>query len=83
MVGSRTGLNLFDPSSAEVRAALDAAAKLPTSLGPALDALDAAATLRDGLGDDFVDAYLKLRRQHWAQYCGTVTDWERAQYLDV
>ena len=35
------------------------------------------------LGDAFVDSYVKLRRAHWAEYAGTVTPWERAQYLDV
>ena len=38
---------------------------------------------RDGLGDDFVASYLKLRRQHWDEYTAQLTPWELATYLDA
>ena len=43
----------------------------------------AASAAQAGLGDDFVASYLKLRRQHWAEYTAQLTPWELATYLDA
>mmetsp|Transcript_27202 Transcript_27202/g.81573 ORF Transcript_27202/g.81573 Transcript_27202/m.81573 type:complete len:465 (+) Transcript_27202:197-1591(+) len=75
--------NLFDASDPAVHALVEAAPQLPSDLGEALAALDGSPALREHLGGGFVDAYLKLKRAHWAEYQGTVTAWERDQYLDV
>ncbi|EOD28928.1 putative glutamine synthetase [Emiliania huxleyi CCMP1516] len=56
---------------------------LPSNLAGALEALDASSPLRSGLGDAFVDSYLKLRRAHWAEYMAQLTPWELETYLDA
>ena len=63
-------------------AAVAAATPLPSELRDALDALDGDAALRAGLGDAFVDSYLKLRRAHWADYAATLSPFEFDHYLD-
>jgi glutamine synthetase len=65
---------------------------LPTSLGQALDALDASALYREQLGDVFVDYYLKLKRSELGRYRAWVeenhaseaepTQWEQDEYFD-
>ncbi len=89
---------MYDRSDPEVAAAAAAAAafsagrndflnrrragQLPSTLFEALDNLDDSAALRGGLGDGFVDAYLKLRRQHWEEYTAQLSQWEVETYLD-
>jgi len=66
---------------------------LPTSLEAALDALEASATLREVIGERFVDYYLSLKRTELARYraflaetgaeaAGGVTQWEMNEYYD-
>ena len=38
--------------------------------------------MRMGLGDEFVDSYLKLRRAHYLDYASQLTAWEMQAYLD-
>ena len=35
-----------------------------------------------GLGDKFVDSYLKLRRAHYLDYTSQLTAWEMQAYLE-
>ena len=44
------------------------AKKLPLNLLDALRALEASSVLRDGLGEQFVSAYLKLKHADWNEY---------------
>jgi glutamine synthetase len=65
---------------------------LPTSLGQALDALQASALFRRQFGEVFVDYYLKLMRSELGRYQQWVaehrvpetepTDWEQDEYFD-
>ena len=65
---------------------------LPTSLGQALDALDASRLYRRQLGDVFVDYYLALKRSELGRYRKWVeenrvseaepTQWEQDEYFD-
>jgi glutamine synthetase len=65
---------------------------LPTSLGQALDALDASKLYRRQFGDVFVDYYLKLKRSELGRYGKWVEDnraseaeptqWEQDEYFD-
>ena len=75
-------LNLFDASDPAVRNAIEGATKLPAELRDALDALDDDAALRAALGEPFCASYLKLRRQHWADYAAALTPFELHHYLD-
>ena len=79
-----TDINMFkaatDPAAAAARAA---APQLPQNLSAALDLLDGSEAARAALGDPFVDAFVKLRRQHWDEYCAALSQWELDQYLDA
>ena len=78
-----TDRNMYDASDPVVAAAIKASPPLPSNLAGALEALDASIPLRSGLGDAFVDSYLKLRRAHWAEYMAQLTPWELETYLDA
>lgn len=56
--------------------------RLPLNLLDALRALDASAPLRGGLGDRFVDSYLKLKHAEWQQYSSHLSEWERKATMD-
>ena len=65
---------------------------LPTSLGQALDALEASALFRRQFGDVFVNYYLKLKRSEYGRYRQWLdaarvpedepTQWEQDEYFD-
>jgi glutamine synthetase len=56
--------------------------KLPLNLLDALRAFDGSTVLRAGLGDGFVDSYLKLKTAEWNDYCRHLSQWERDHTLD-
>jgi glutamine synthetase len=56
------------------------APKLPTSLGEALDALEADTELIEQLGLPFVNAFVTYKRHEVARYQQYVTDWEFREY---
>ncbi len=56
--------------------------RLPLNLLDALRAYDQDETLRQGLGDEFSAAYLKLKYEDWDRYSRHLTDWERETTLD-
>jgi glutamine synthetase len=56
---------------------------LPATLGEALDALTADATLRAGLGDGFVAYYQRIKRAELMRFQAEVTDWEQREYFDL
>jgi glutamine synthetase len=58
------------------------AKRLPLNLLDALRALDRSAVLRNGLGDAFLSAYLKLKHEDWNAYARHLTSWERETTLD-
>ncbi|WP_257153969.1 glutamine synthetase family protein [Streptomyces lunaelactis] len=69
-----TGGYGYDPANAP---------KLPTSLGEALDALEADVELTEVLGRPFVDAFLIFKRDELARFERHVTDWEFRQYAQL
>ena len=58
------------------------AKKLPLNLLDAIRLLDKSKPLRESLGDDLIDAYVKLRLQDWHAYTAHLSEWERANTLD-
>ncbi len=58
------------------------AAKLPLNLLDALRMLGKNKTLRAGLGDEFVQAYVKLKTGEWNAFASHLSDWERDNTLD-
>ncbi|ROO89112.1 L-glutamine synthetase [Actinocorallia herbida] len=61
----------------------DEAVRLPSTLGHAVDALDASALFRRALGDDVVNWYVHLKRAEFARYLAEVSDWEQREYFDL
>ncbi len=59
------------------------APKLPLNLLDALRAFDADAGLKRALGEEFSQAYLKLRHEDWSRYAAHFTQWERETTLDI
>ncbi len=75
--GPRRDINMYTESHLA-----EDAAKLPLNLLDALRALDGSQILRNGLGDETVDAIVKLRTADWHDYTRHLTDWERDKTLD-
>jgi len=75
--GKRLDINMYTQGHT-----VKGAKKLPLNLLDALRLLEKSAVLRAGLGDAFIDAYLKLRHADWNDYARHLTDWERQTTLD-
>jgi glutamine synthetase len=58
------------------------ARRLPLNLLDALRAFDQSTVLREGLGDEFSNAYLRLKYDDWDKYSRHLTEWERETTLD-
>jgi glutamate---methylamine ligase len=56
--------------------------RLPANLLDALRELRVSTGLRTGLGDNFVDSYLKIKMHEWNDYAAHVSEWERTTTLD-
>ncbi|MFJ3669692.1 glutamine synthetase family protein [Streptomyces sp. NPDC090106] len=70
------GPAVTDPYDAE-------APVLPTSLGRALDALDADPVFAEALGRDVVSWLTTIKRAEFARYLAHVSDWEQREYFDL
>jgi len=58
------------------------AKKLPLNLLDALRLLDKSKPLRAALGDDLIDAYVKLKNNEWQDFTAHLSEWERQNSLD-
>ncbi len=58
------------------------AKKLPLNMLDAIRAFDKNPFLRGVLGDEFSNAYVKLKNAEWNSYAAHLTDWERDRTLD-
>jgi glutamine synthetase len=89
--GIETGLNPGDPNSdnlyeipyGELRSrGLDT---LPSNLLDATEELERDDVLREGLGrgrdEDYVDYFIRVKREEWSRYHEQVTPWEIREYL--
>jgi glutamine synthetase len=70
--------DLFDLTLAQVRER--GIALLPQSLGEALDALVADASIVGALGETLTQQFVSLKRAELAEYAQHVSDWERQRY---
>ena len=55
---------------------------LPTTLDRSIEALAKDEVIRGALGEDVVDAFIKLKTAEWNQYCLQLTPWEVVKYMD-
>ncbi len=76
--GKRLDVNMYEPGAAPA-----SIPRLPPNLLDSLRAFQDSTLLREALGSDFVDAYVKLRMAQWNEYTGHLTEWEREHTLDV
>ncbi len=58
------------------------AKKLPLNLLDAIRALNKNKTFCQAIGNDFCDAYIKLKNNEWDKYAHHLTQWERETSLD-
>ena len=58
------------------------AKKLPLNLLDAMRLFEKNPFLRGVLGDEFTNAYVKLKNAEWNSYASHLTDWERDRTLD-
>lgn len=56
---------------------------LPTTLKDALDHFEADDVLRNALGQEFSDLYLRVKRDEWNAYHRTISQWELDNYIRV
>ena len=56
---------------------------LPRSLDEALSIFESDPRSREFFGDEFVTAYVAMRRHELARFADWVTDWERHEYLEL
>ena len=56
--------------------------KLPVNLLDAVRLFEKDKVSRDAFGDEFVDAYCKLKHDEWRRFTREISDWERATTLD-
>ena len=75
--GKRLDINMYTDGSTQ-----PGIKQLPLNLLDALRALESSCIMRDGLGDEFLGSYVKLRRQQWDDFTRHLTSWEREQTLD-
>ncbi len=61
---------------------VSAAKRLPATLLDALRLLEANTGLREALGEELVEAYLKLKMQEWRDYTNHLSEWERQHTLN-
>jgi glutamine synthetase len=75
--------NLYEVSEPELRRR--GIATLPGSLLDATRNLARDEVLREalgrGVGEDYVDYFLRVKEREWADYHRQVTDWERDRYV--
>ncbi len=76
--GLRLDLNMYTQGHTVAEAR-----RLPKNLLDALRAFAGSTVLRQALGAEFADAYVKLRHQQWDAYARHLTQWERDTTLDV
>ncbi len=75
--GKRLDINMYTEGHT-----VKGARKLPLNLLDALRAFSANKVLRAGLGEQFADAYVKLKTAEWNDYARHLTEWERQITLD-
>ncbi len=75
--GEPTHLNMYEEGHRAKSARM-----LPLNLLDAIRQFDKNKIIREGLGDELVDAYVKLKMQAWDSYATHLSSWERDNTLD-
>jgi glutamine synthetase len=75
--GKRVDLNMYTEQHK-----LKNLRKLPANLLDAIRLLDNSKVARSAFGDEFVDSYVKLKREEWQRFMREISPWERDHTLD-
>ncbi len=62
---------------------VEGAPKLPLNLLDAIRAYDNDSELKAALGEEFSDAFMKLKTQEWNSFVSHFSNWEREHTLDI
>jgi glutamine synthetase len=74
-------LNIYKMSDAELtEQGID---QLPGSLIEALEELSGDSVLKEALGIEVYNAFIRAKRSEWDEYRTRVMDWEVAYYLET
>ena len=76
--GNRSDVNMYEDQDA-----IKNAEKLPLNLLDAIRAFNDDNELKQSLGIEFSDAFIKLKMQEWDSYVSYFSDWEKQNTLDV
>jgi glutamine synthetase len=57
--------------------------RIPSTLGEALEALEADNVVRQALPGEMYTVFMHYKRDEWERFIGTVTDWDLKEYLDI
>ena len=79
--GKRNDDNLYEVSADELRRR--EIGVLPRSLKEAVDCLEADEVIKQALGSEYADYYIKVKNEEWRQYHNTVSEWEADNYLGL
>ncbi|MGO1121093.1 type III glutamate--ammonia ligase [Rhodovibrionaceae bacterium A322] len=58
------------------------AKQLPLNLLDAIRLTNGSSVLREGMGDELIDSYVKLKNQEWVSFKNHLSQWERDHTLD-
>ena len=78
--GKPNNTNLYDLTPEQVIA--QGIPILPQSLNEAIDAFSADKVLRDAVGENLAQEFIKLKRMEWVEYSRHVSAWETNRYLE-
>jgi glutamine synthetase len=82
--GVEEGLPAPEPATSGVPAEEDPSfEKLPIALEESLEALEQEPATKEFFGEEFVTVYSAMRRYELSRFTDSVTDWERAEYLEL
>jgi glutamine synthetase len=59
------------------------APKLPLNMLDALRAYNRDKELMAAMGEEFSNAYMKMKNQEWDDFCSHFSTWEKANTLDI
>lgn len=82
LLGIEDGLELESPAAAPAEED-ESKPPLPESVAESLALLERDERIVELLGDEFVTAYLAMRRHELSRFEDHVTDWERYEYLEL
>jgi glutamine synthetase len=90
LVAMRDGLDRsLDPGPPEEGNIYDAiaagkqVARIPATLGEALDALEADPIMLQALPGEMLTVFMHYKRDEWERFISTVSDWDINEYLDI